>query len=285
LAPDHELDGQRRIIEVLSERLAQAGMPTTAFATATAAEQFAGEVRAFARAGHEIGCHGVSHGDDENLRTAGTTRADGMITEATLRLTSVVGQAPRCFRGPFSSTSPAAQRSLIEHGYHADFSVCSGRLDFMMTRGGTREWLNAPRMPYQPNPRSPFRRGDLPLWVVPLSARSFPFLSGVLYLMGLGFTKRLFDSLYRESLQTGKPIVFLFHSYEFTEPCASRHDSPAPGKWMHRLYQQDRQVRMENMLRLFDHMRSAAGVTPLTASAYVLQCCSNESEAIPCTSS
>jgi peptidoglycan/xylan/chitin deacetylase (PgdA/CDA1 family) len=285
LAPDHDGDGQRRILDTLIERLARIEIPTTVFATASAAEQFRNEVRAFAGAGHEIACHGVSHGREENLQRANPARAAAIISEGTSRLTTVVGSAPRCFRGPFSSTSAAAQRALIDNRYWADFSVCPGRLDFMLTRGGTVEWLRAPEIPYQPSAASPFRRGDLPLWVIPLSARGLPFLSGVMYLMGLGFATRLFDALHRESLRTGQPIVFLFHSYEFAEPCPRRRGSAPPRKLLHRLYEQNRQVRLENMFRLLDHMRCATGITALTGSDYVTQYCSTESEAMTCTSS
>jgi hypothetical protein len=41
-----------------------------------------------------------------------------------------------------------------------------------------------------------------------------PFLSGILYLAGVSFMQALFRALLAEARRTGRPIVYLFHSYE-----------------------------------------------------------------------
>ena len=49
------------------------------------------------------------------------------------------------------------------------------------------------------------------IWEIPILALMLPFITGTLSVFGLGFMKRFFNVLYRESLRTGKPIVYLIH--------------------------------------------------------------------------
>jgi Polysaccharide deacetylase len=274
LAPDHDWDGQQRALESLSNDLASLGVATTMFATATAAERFAPEVVSLLERSHEIGFHGVSHGADENFRGADERRATQLVGEGTSRLEAATGRVPRCFRGPFSSTSSGTQRALVAKGYCSDFSVGSARLDYLSTRGGTHRWLNAPRVPYRPSASSPYRRGDVRLWVVPLSGLGVPFLSGAMYLFGLTFMKRYFDALRAEAARTGGPIVYLFHSYEFAPRARARENGNAvPSKGWHRLYRQDRRRRYDDTLRLIEHMRRADGVECVTGSDFIRRWC------------
>jgi hypothetical protein len=276
IARDHDRAEQHVALHRLDRSCAALGLPMTVFCTADAADEFTGEVKDLARAGHEIGSHGVTHGKEERFHALPGAIVDHLICEGTRRLERHTRMRPICFRGPGMSTSAATQRALVRHGYGADFSVCPQRLDFLHSRGGTPWWLTSPRRPYRPSPASPYREGTLPLRVVPLSSVGLPFISGVLYLLGLQFMKAFFDVLLREARSRNTAIVYLFHSYEFAarrpaaDPAWVEAGPPVPSPRLHRLYEQDRERRYSANLALLTHMVRHTQVAPMTG-AHLLQ--------------
>ncbi len=271
IASDHDLEEQGRILEELRADLGALGLPITLFATSEAAERYAGPLRRLQAAGHEVACHGVSHAPGEDYSRMPPEAARSHVAEATRRIAAVTGCAPRCFRGPRMTSSAAAQQALVEAGYIADFSVCSQRMDLLNSRGARLGWLVAPRRPYRPAADSPFRRGDVPLHVVPLSCAGVPFVSGLLYLAGLPAIKALFRLFLAEARRTGMPIVYLFHPYEFCARRRAEDGTPQTQgpKWLHHLYRRDRRRRYADTLTLFRYMLAPADVQTLTATAYV----------------
>jgi hypothetical protein len=277
IAPDHDLAEQKSILHVLHTDFKRLGLPITVFCTSEAAGVFDQEIRMLRTAGHEIACHGVSHGADFGKLSLHDCR--DAIARSTACLREASGTPPRCFRGPGMTTSAITQRVLVEHGYEADFSVCSQRIDVLNSKGGCLGWLTAPRRPYRPSEDSPFRKGDVPLLVVPLSCLGVPFLSGLLYLWGAGFMMAFFEILLDEARRIQKPIVYLFHSYEFsayrgtarTEDGANTAAAAAKRKFLHSLYLRDRKRRYEVTRTLFEHMLSKARVRPMTGREYVQQ--------------
>ncbi len=276
IAPDHDLAGQKSVLHRLRADLATLGLPVTVFSTAEAARAFAEEIKMLS-AEHEIACHGVSHGAGSDFAKLSLDECRNAVAESTAILQEASGIRPRCFRGPGMTTSSITQRVLVEHGYEADFSVCSQRFDVLNSKGGCSGWLAAPRSPYHPRTDSPFRKGDAPLLVVPLSCLGAPFLSGSLYLCGLGFMKAFFEILIAEARRIRKPIVYLFHSYEFSAYRGSALVGAETGaataaarrKALHRLYLRDRERRYEMTRALFEHMLSKAAVRPMTGREYV----------------
>lgn len=272
VAPDHDLEEQRLVLPRLQEDLARLGLPVTVFTTTPAAELFEGEVGALAAAGHEIACHGLDHGPADNYAHMPGEEVNRRLARATAVLTRVVGTRPRCFRGPFMSTSVPAQRALMDQGYVADFSVCSGRLDVWGSRGGHPGWFTAPRSSYHPHPLSPFRRGEEPLVVVPLRCVGVPFSSGTLFLAGLRATLALGELLLAESRLTGAPLVFLFHSYELTSPVGVGREeggSRPPTRPLHKFYRHSRPWRYRALMALLQHLARGPGVVPMTGASYV----------------
>ncbi|HEX9607904.1 MAG TPA: polysaccharide deacetylase family protein [Gemmatimonadaceae bacterium] len=269
IANDHDLEDQRCALECLKSDLGRLGIPMTIFATSDAAQRFAPELGRLALAGHEIGCHGMTHAPDEDFRRMPESRTRWVIEEATRRIAIAVprGGQPRCFRGPRMETSAVTQKVLVETGYSADFSVCPQRLDIGSCAGGSIAWLTAPRSAYRPDSRTPYRRGSVPLIVVPLSSIGFPFISGVLYLFGLRFMKNLFRALLAEAVRLDRPIVYLFHSYEFARWAISPQTARVP---LHqRLYCQDRALRKRWTLELLEYALSFGKTDPMTGSRLV----------------
>lgn len=266
IAPDHDLERQRLVLYQLNRDLSKLDISATIFVTAEAGLKWAKELQMLRKAGHEIGCHGLSHSVEENYRKMPFEKTKAILTRATEIITDACGAVPRCFRGPRMTTSANTHSALDDLMYHADFSVCSQRFDFRNSRGSTAGWLIAPRVPYFSSKQSPYRKGTSNILVVPLSSLGLPFLSGTLFLLGLPFMKLFANLLYYEAKYSGKPIVYLFHSYEFS-PLAGMKN---PGrKFLHRLYLQSREKRYEKQMNLLSHLVSLRNAISLTASEYV----------------
>lgn len=230
--------------------------------------------------GHEIGCHGLTHGDEEEYNRMPEAMQRVHIEEATNKLEAATGMSVRAFRGPRAKISATTLRLLSERGYQVDSTVCSQRIDFVSSNLINGGWLVAPRRPYHPHPTNPFRRGDLPIWEVPISALIVPFLSGSLNVFGLWFMKALFALLYTESRYTGKPIVYLAHPVEFIRSGGRRiyltlkGFSPAHirthGFLARRaLYRMDGATWFDATREMFAYISSFPGVMFMTSSGYV----------------
>ncbi len=107
--------------------------------------------------------------------------------------------------------SAVTLRLLSASGYESDSSVCSQRMDVLSSNLINPGWLVAPRVSYHPHQNSAYRRGDLRIWEIPVSALMVPMISGSLNVFGLDLIKWLFRLLYQEAKRTGKPIVYLSH--------------------------------------------------------------------------
>ena len=171
-------------------------------------------------------------------------------------------------------------RILAERGYLADSTVCSQRLDLVSSNLINKGWLLAPRRPYHPHHANPFKRGDLPIWEVPISALAIPFISGSLNVFGLRFMKLLFRLLYAESRYTGKPVVYLAHPPEFIRSghrklhLTLKEFSPTyirtHGFLIRRaLYRMNGETWFNATRELFAYMSFFPGVTFMTSSEYI----------------
>ncbi len=191
---------------------------STFFITARFAHEYSGELQRMQALKQEIGCHGLTHTDEEEYDRMPEAMQRAYIEEATGTLETVVGNSIRAFRSPRVKTSAATLRLLAERGYLADSSICSQRLDVVSSNLINPGWLLAPRRPYHPHHANPYRRGSLSIWEVPVSALVVPFTSKVLNVLGLPATRVLLRLLCAESRRTGKPIVYLSHPTEFLSP-------------------------------------------------------------------
>jgi hypothetical protein len=263
IANDHCMTDQKKILDLLCQDM---GIPFTIFTTSNAAKQFSEQLMKLYNLKHSIGCHGVDHDYAENYKTLSEQIIINNIRIATDCITAITNEKPTCFRGPRMTTSAKTQNVLVNAGYRADFSVCPQRFDILNSQGGCGAWLFAPRKPYNPSNESPFKKGNSPLLVVPLSCVGFPFISGVLYLFGLTFMKLLFKLLYFEALIRGTAIVYLFHSYEFCKKDQETVPSKTKKLPIHqRLYISDPLKRYELHVKLLKYIKSHKSVTFKTA--------------------
>lgn len=253
---------------------------STFFITANHAHEYPTQIERMHRLAQEIGCHGLTHTDEEDYNRMPEDMQRAYIKEARHKLEAAVARPMLSFRSPRVKTSAVTLKLLAEQGYHSDSSVCSQRIDFLSSNLINPGWLMAPRRPYQPHQANAFRRGDTPLWEIPVSALVFPFISGSLNVFGLGFMKTLFRLLYMESKYTGKPIVYLAHPTEFILSKISRSIFD-PKIWSpsfirtHGLlvrqvfYRMDGQMWFEATRNLFAYMASFPEVAFMTNSEYV----------------
>ena len=261
------------------------GIQATFFFTARPAHMYADEFGELRAQGHEVGCHGLTHGDEENYDRMPEDMQRAYITEATEKLQALTGTSLRAFRSPRVKTSACTLRLLAESGYWADSSVCSQRLDLISSNLINTGWIISPRRPYHPHRDSAFKRGDIPIWEIPVSAAILPFISSSLRVLGQSAMKILFRVLYAESRHTGKPIVYLAHPTEFVASGAKgkkrrkirirrKYFSPsyirAHGlRFRNVLYRVDAQALLHQTQDLFAYMASFPDVTFLTVSEYM----------------
>ena len=271
IAKDHNTEEQRTILEKISFDLNKLHLPLSIFLTSDSLDLFKMHIHKLNSPDNVFGIHGIDHGFNENYKNLDEEIIRSNIDYAFYNICNSLCRSPESFRGPFMSTSSDTQKILTKKGIKSDFSVCSQRMDFMNSKGGDIRWLFSPRLPYHPSVKSPYRTGESPLWVVPLSCIGFPFISSVLYIFGLRFMKYFFRILMKESMITKKPIVYLFHSYEFTgDDYLNKSELNYPvSSFFHKFYISDVKKRYELNICLLKYMLSFDSVFPMNSSQYI----------------
>jgi hypothetical protein len=229
----HRVEGIAEYGLIAAAELRRLGISATFFIPALVLEENQAMATGILEAGHEIASHGLFHNDREPFRGYPPERYDllnekaqrRVIGEATAKFEELLGRAPTCFRSPCFGISPATLRILEEHGYQADFSVNSQRLDLLTSQPFSLKHMLAPRLPYHPNRKNPFRDGESQIWEIPLSAFILPFAVMTLITFGSNFMELFFRRLYKESRKTQKPIVYMCHAEEFS-PSGSTYTIP-----------------------------------------------------------
>jgi hypothetical protein len=266
----------------------QRGIRATFFFTAQPADVYTDEFVRMQAQGHEVGCHGLTHSNEEDYDRMSEDMQRAYIEEATEKLRSLVDAPIRAFRSPRVKTSAPTLSLLSEYGYLADSSVCSQRIDFVSSNLINVGWIFAPRRPYHPHPGTAFKRGSLHIWEIPVSAMVVPFISSTLKVLGLPAMKALFRLLHAESRRSGKPIVYLAHPVEFitgggrkkggrrryTKYVGRKYLSPSfirthGFRLRNMLYRMDAEILLESTRELFAYVSSFSDVTFMTVSGYI----------------
>jgi peptidoglycan/xylan/chitin deacetylase (PgdA/CDA1 family) len=176
----------RRCLPRLAELFAQHGVTPTWFVVGRDLEED-GEGRRLlaelASAGHELANHSYSHPYD--LVRLPRPQIVEQIDRAHAALAEVAGRPPLGFRAPGYEVSGEVIELLAERGYRYDssafpsipyYAAKAAVMATMRLRGkpsgsilGRAAVLGAPIRPYRPRPGEPYRRGDGPLWEVPMA--------------------------------------------------------------------------------------------------------------------
>lgn len=269
----HEHSDKLMIFDKIINVSKESGIRLSFNFTAKEAIKIENQVKLLADSGHEIGCHGLIHNDDEEYNRLPYEKQFQYISEATNILAEITNQDVSSFRAPRVKVSSHMYQILEKLGYLTDSSICSQRMDLISSNMFNKDWLFAPRLPYNPSPSNPFKKGDSNLLIVPVSALFIPFISSVLYVFGLSFMKMLFRILYLESLMTGKPIVYLYHPYEFIPEIRGKkkYDSNLKvhgPRWRRHLYRGAPQDKFEKHVKLWKYMKKFKAVEIITMKQF-----------------
>lgn len=201
LSPEAARAVYRKALARFVGLFADAGIAATFFAVGRdlSDRPSAEALRAAAHAGHEIGNHSFSHDYDLTRRSAeGIVRE---VTEGERAIVRAVGTPPRGFRAPGYTVSSELLQVLWVRNYLYDSSVFPAAPYYLakaaimgaMALAGRRSKavldrprvMLAPRRPYRPDPRDPYKAGqgarlELPISVEPVTRVPFIGTAAVL---------------------------------------------------------------------------------------------------------
>jgi peptidoglycan/xylan/chitin deacetylase (PgdA/CDA1 family) len=165
--------------------------------------------------GHEIGCHGYSHGLDveENFADMPEDEQRRRLEKSSEILKGITGEDVKIFRAPYAKANHITLRVLEGLGYECDSSVHSMRFDFGMGVSNNLRGFFAPRKPYHPADDDLFKEGDSEVLEVPISAFVVPLTLTAVRTFGVDRIKYAFGL----SRYFFDPIVFYLHPWEVME--------------------------------------------------------------------
>jgi peptidoglycan/xylan/chitin deacetylase (PgdA/CDA1 family) len=203
--------GVQRILDILDDK----GISSAFFITGKFGEEYPDVVKEINKRGHEIGCHGYSHGMDveENFISMKYEEQVERISKSTKILGEGIKRDVVMFRAPYAKASSTTIRALESLGYKIDSSVTSRRFDFGMGVSNSIGAFFAPTKPYHPSKDSIFRKGHSLIMEVPISAFFAPLTLSAIRTLGPGKVKRIFHVTRRFF----NPLVFYLHPWEVME--------------------------------------------------------------------
>lgn len=161
--------------------------------------------------GHAVGCHGLNHTPEEDLRRLSRDAEFELLREATRRLEDALGHPVTSFRAPVFRLSRRTLPLLAELGYRADLSVTPQRLSLLSSTPWCVQWLRAPRAPYRPHRHSPYKRGDVDLLEIPTSCLLLPFAHATMTGIRSKGMSVMLRALAWESFHFERVLVLLLH--------------------------------------------------------------------------
>jgi peptidoglycan/xylan/chitin deacetylase (PgdA/CDA1 family) len=173
-------------------------------------------LRGLTALGHSIGCHGLNHTPDEDLRGLSHGEEFALLSKATRILEDALGKPVTSFRAPVFRLSKRTPRLLSELGYRADLSVTPQRLSLLSSTPWCFQWLWAPRAPYHPHRKSPYRRGDVDLIEIPTSCVLLPFAHATMTGIRSRGMSAMLEILAWEARRFDRVLVLLLHPESIT---------------------------------------------------------------------
>lgn len=200
--------GVLKILDVLKDR----NIEGTFFMTGKFAEDYPYILKEIVKNGHEIGCHGYSHGIDQsenfvNINTDEQFKKIKLSTDITRKIACC---DVKVFRAPFLRANENTIMALESLGYLYDSSVSSLRFDFGLGMANNYRTLFAPTKPYHPSKKNIFRKGASRILEVPASGFGLPLSMTGLRIFGL----KSIHTVYMFSSFLFDPVVFIIHPWE-----------------------------------------------------------------------
>lgn len=200
---------------LLLDLYAKYQVKATFFIVADFAKQCPQIVKIAQDAGHEIGCHGLTHAFDSAFDILPFDKQLEHLITAKKILEDISGTECVSFRAPALRVNSDTPKALIESGFKYDSSVAPQRMDMFMSLGSKNklQWLGAPRSPYRTSETNLARKGTSPVIEVPVSAFCFPYIGTFMRISPL-LTTLIRKFLYLETRKTNKTVNFLIHPNE-----------------------------------------------------------------------
>ena len=200
--------GIERILDLLDEKEIKA----TFFIAGKFAEEYKSSVKEIYDIGHEIGCHGYSHGLDlkENFVDLDIEEQRKRIEKASKALEDIIDDDVWIFRAPYAKVNCNTIEVLETLGYKCDSSVTALRFDFGLGVVNNVKAFFAPTQPYHPSKSNIFNRGDSTLLEVPISAFVAPLTLSAVRTFGVQNVCHLFNI----ATHFFDPVVFYLHPWE-----------------------------------------------------------------------
>lgn len=200
--------GIERVLSLLEGK----GIKAAFFIAGKFAEEYESVIKEINDKGHEIGCHGYSHGVDlsENFVDLDVVEQRNRIEKASDVLREIVGYDVKIFRAPYAKVNSDTIKVLEELGYKCDSSVTTMRFDFGFGVGNNIKAFFAPTRPYHPSKQNIFKKGDSKVLEVPMSAFIAPLTLSAIRTFGAKKACYLF----KISSHFFYPVVFYLHPWE-----------------------------------------------------------------------
>lgn len=161
--------------------------------------------------GHSVGCHGLNHTEEEDLRRLESKQEFALLREATLILEDALGEPINAFRSPCYRISNRTLPILEELGYKVDLSVSPQHFPLFSSSLWSCGRMFSPRSPYHPSESSPYRRGSLKLLEIPTSCLLIPFAQASILSLPRMATGIMTKLLISEARRLGRVVVLQFH--------------------------------------------------------------------------
>lgn len=215
----HEHPNLDAVLRASGEFFAGEGTPVTYFVPSGYLIKMPGlaqVLRGLTTLGHSIGCHGLNHTPDEDLRGLSPVEEFALLSKATRILEDALGKRVTSFRAPVFRLSRHTLRLLSDLGYRADLSVTPQRLSLLSSTPWCFQWLWAPRAPYRPHRKSPYRRGDVDLIEIPTSCALLPFAHATMTGIRSRGMSAMLEMLAWEARRFDRVLVLQLHPESIT---------------------------------------------------------------------
>ncbi len=199
----------------LLELYAKYEVKGTFFVTGDIAEAFPEIPRLIVREGHELGSHSFSHEDAKALDRLGLYEQIEELRRSKEVLEDISGEEVISFRAPALRVNEFTPVALQKSGFLIDSSISPQRADMFMSFGALAkiDRLWAARSPGYVVKNDLSRRGDFPIFEIPISAFLLPYIGTSMRIMP-SQVKLLRSILAKEAMKTHNPINFLIHPNE-----------------------------------------------------------------------
>jgi len=191
------------------------GVRSTFFVTGDIALAFPVIIRMIVDRGHELGSHSYCHDDRFALDQLNLQEQTSQLSKSRKLLEDISGNPVVSFRAPALRVNRFTPIALHDSGYIIDSSISPQRADMFFSFGAIKKLnrLWAARYPGYVQKNDLSKRGDYPVFEIPISSLIIPYIGTAMRI--IPYSLQLLRSLLAwESKLTGNPINFLIHPNE-----------------------------------------------------------------------